>query len=88
MSTPDLSALTAVSQRSTTYYRDMAQACRRSAAIERNPSSHLEPEQRLAARAKADRLDEHAAQWEALATELETFAAERTTDHPDQGALL
>lgn len=88
MNTPDLSALTAVSQRSTTYYRDMAQACRRSAAIERAQVARGPEDERHEHGAKADRLDGYATQWEALATELETFAAERTTDHPDQGALL
>lgn len=33
--TPDLAALTPVARRSASYYRDMAIACRRSAAIER-----------------------------------------------------
>lgn len=88
MSTPDLSVLAAVSQRSTTYYRDMAQACRRSAAIERAQASRGPEDERHEHAEKADRLDAHATQWEALATELETFAAEHTTDHPDQGALL
>lgn len=84
----DRTPLAPASLRSVAYYRDMAQACRRSGAVERAQAAHLDPDERHAAALKAGRLDEHADQWEALAAELEAFGDDRAADHPDQGALL
>ena len=88
MSTPDPTTLTRASRRAITYYREMAEAVRRSAAIERAQADHLAEDDRLAAMTKADRLDADAQRWGALADELAALGEERAERHPDQGALL
>ncbi len=83
MTTDDL---TPTSRRSVSYYRDMAAACHRSAAIERAQAHSGDPDARLTHARKADELDVIGDQWAALADELEDFASDG--DHPGQEALL
>jgi len=70
--------LTAASRRAVEHYRDMADGARRRAEIAREKPHTA---------ADAATFDALAAQWAALADELEDFGA---TDepHPGQGALL
>lgn len=71
---PAEDVLTRRSRVALVHYREQATRARRQAAADRARAYHLDDDARHALMRGADELDARAAQWEALAAELEAFA--------------
>lgn len=81
---PGASILDRRSQTSLEHYRKQAQRSRRAAAVKRALLAHdtdMDQDARAALTRHAETLETDAAQWDALAAELEAFADQQAPDH-------